>query len=99
MRFAQRLGWSTLVVAVVCTGAASRAADVQPALPGRTIDDFKLNDALGAKRSLSEWKDSKAIVIVFLGTECPISKRYAPRLNELASEAVRPPPAQRVELH
>jgi thiol-disulfide isomerase/thioredoxin len=30
---------------------------------------------------------SRAAVLVFLGTECPVSRRYAPRLDELAKEA------------
>jgi thiol-disulfide isomerase/thioredoxin len=30
---------------------------------------------------------AQAVVLVFLGTECPVSRRYAPRLNELAREA------------
>jgi peroxiredoxin len=50
---------------------------------GRAIDDFTLNDHLGAKRSLAEWKDAKAIVVVFLGAECPLAKLYAIKLAEL----------------
>ena len=57
-----------------------------PALPGQTIEDFTLNDSLGAKRSLSEWKDRKAVVVVFLGTECPLAKLYGKRLAELDKE-------------
>ncbi len=50
---------------------------------GRTVDDFTLNDYLGAKRSLAEWKDAKAVVVVFLGTECPLAKLYGAKLAEL----------------
>ena len=44
------------------------------------LGDFKLQDHLGAKHSLTEWKDKRAIVVVFLGTECPLAKLYATRL-------------------
>ena len=50
------------------------------------IDDFTLQDYLGAKHSSSEWRDKRAVVVVFLGTECPLAKLYAPRLAELATE-------------
>jgi len=30
---------------------------------------------------------AQPVVLVFLGSECPVSRRYAPRLNELAREA------------
>jgi peroxiredoxin len=66
--------------------AAAVGAGLQPPAPGRTIGDFTLNDALGAKRSLSEWTSSKAIVVVFLGAECPLSKLYGKRLGDLDRE-------------
>src|SRR5262245_22066711 len=76
-----------LLLAFACVVAVgARAADKQPALPGRTIEEFTLNDSLGAKRSLSEWKDAQAIVVVFLGTECPLSKLYGKRLGEIDRE-------------
>ncbi len=71
------------LVAAIFAGATAVAADLRPALPGQAIEDFTLNDSLGAKRSLSEWKDSQAIVVVFLGTECPLAKLYGKRLAEI----------------
>jgi peroxiredoxin len=62
------------------------AADARPTPLGRTIEDFTLNDYLGAKRAFSEWKDRQAIVVVFLGTECPLAKLYGKRLAELDRE-------------
>jgi peroxiredoxin len=52
----------------------------------KTIDDFTLQDHLGARHSLSEWRDKRAVVVVFLGTECPLAKLYGARLAELAAE-------------
>ena len=53
------------------------------------VGDFTLQDYLGAKHSLTEWKDKQAIVVVFLGTECPLAKLYATRLAELDAEYSR----------
>jgi peroxiredoxin len=50
---------------------------------GKQIAAFELDDYLGAKHSLADWKDKKALVVVFLGTECPLAKMYGPRLAEL----------------
>ena len=50
------------------------------------IDDFALQDYLGATHSLSDWSDKRAVVVVFLGTECPLAKLYGHRLAELAAE-------------
>src|SRR3954471_5592550 len=45
--------------------------------------DFHLNDANGKSHSAAEWKDKRAVVLLFLSTECPISNRYAPTINRL----------------
>ncbi|MEX0641562.1 MAG: redoxin domain-containing protein, partial [Pirellulales bacterium] len=45
---------------------------------------FTLQDYLGAKYSLSDWPDKRAIVVVFLGAECPLAKLYGSRLQEMS---------------
>lgn len=50
---------------------------------GKQIAEFKLDDYLGSAHSSAEWKDKKALVVVFLGTECPLAKLYGQRLAEL----------------
>ncbi len=59
------------------------AAMAEPSL-GKTIQDFTLNDHLGTKYSLDDWSDKQVVVVVFLGTECPLAKLYGNRLRELA---------------
>lgn len=87
MRPAARPALSLMFLALFAAATApGGAADVQPAVPGRVIGDFTLNDSLGAKRSLSQWKDAKAIVVVFLGTECPLAKLYGERLAQIDRE-------------
>jgi peroxiredoxin len=64
-----------------------QAALAEAASPvGRKVEDFILPDWHGRPRTLSEWADSKAVVIIFLGTACPLCKLYGPRLADLAEE-------------
>src|SRR5256885_16988847 len=50
------------------------------------IPDFTLRDHRGAPRRLVDWRDSKLIVVAFLGVDCPLAKLYTRRLNEIAKE-------------
>lgn len=54
--------------------------------PATKVEDFTLQDHLGARHSLRDWGDKKSIVVTFLGTECPLAKLYATRLAELDAE-------------
>jgi peroxiredoxin len=49
----------------------------------RRVDNFILKDYNGKEHSLSDYKDSKAIVIIFMATECPVSNAYNSRLENL----------------
>jgi peroxiredoxin/mono/diheme cytochrome c family protein len=62
-------------------------------LSGLTADDkespalaFTLKDAAGKPVALADFKDKKAVAVVFLGTECPLVNLYALRLRELHEE-------------
>lgn len=48
------------------------------------IADFALREARGAEHLLSDWADRPVVVVVFLGTECPLAKLYAGTLQTLA---------------
>jgi peroxiredoxin len=70
-------------------GAADGPADAaSPAASpvGRTVEDFTLRDAHGQPHALSDWADCEAVVVAFLGTDCPLSRVYGPRLTDLARE-------------
>ena len=56
-----------------------------PAFAGdKTIDSFSLPDVrTGRPVALGDFNESKAIVVVFLGTECPVNNAYLPRLAKL----------------
>ncbi len=53
------------------------------AAPGAAVADFSLKDIHRRPRSLGAFKDKKAFVVVFLGTECPLANLYLPTLIEL----------------
>jgi len=50
------------------------------------IEPFALQDYLGAEHSSVEWSDKQAVVVVFLGVECPLAKLYGQRLAEMAKK-------------
>lgn len=76
------------LIAAVCLGIVCspnlKAAkpDAQKSLIGNTVTEFSLKDYRGKEHKLSDYADQKAVVIIFLGTECPLAKLYAPRLVE-----------------
>src|SRR5262245_6157448 len=71
---------SSLIAFSVCSFALNAGEDAKP------VADFRLKDASGKTWSLDDFKDKKATVIVFLGTQCPINNAFAPRLAELLKE-------------
>ncbi|MEW5799013.1 MAG: thioredoxin family protein [Bacteroidota bacterium] len=50
------------------------------------VENFSLNDYNGKKISLSDYKDSKAIVLMFIATQCPVSNAYNERYNGLYND-------------
>jgi peroxiredoxin len=62
------------------------AADTGPGNLGKKVVDFLLKDQQGKLVSLSGLKDKKAVVVIFVGTECPINNTYMPILARLDKE-------------
>jgi peroxiredoxin len=75
------LGLGSLAFLLVAVVVGPTPADNRPA--GRIIPDFSLPDTAGKPWSLRVVEDRKAVVVVFLGTECPINNASLPRLAEL----------------
>lgn len=67
-----------LFIIIAASGIAGNSPD--------KYENFTLKDYNGKEFSLSDFKDSKAIVILFIATECPISNDYNQRMSELYSE-------------
>ena len=70
--------WFSILLGAMLTGSPPDAA-----VATRPVE-FKLQDFRGAWHHLDEVRPSQVIVLAFLGTECPLSSLYAPRLAELA---------------
>jgi peroxiredoxin len=49
----------------------------------KKVDNFTLKDYNGKEHSLADYKKSKAIVLIFVSTECPVSNAYNSRMAEL----------------
>jgi peroxiredoxin len=92
MRTSNRTLWRTSLLGIALIGSLLGVAMIGRSAPqgdnhiGRKIDNFTLEDYRGRKRSLSDWSDSKLVVVAFLGTECPLANLYLPRMSELAAK-------------
>ncbi len=51
-----------------------------------TVENFSLNDYNGKKITLADYKDSKAIVLMFISTQCPVSNAYNERMASLYND-------------
>lgn len=74
----------TFYVIVLSSVTAVALAAERPL--GKKVDDFQLQGFRGKKHALTDYHNSKLVVLAFLGTECPLAKRYGPRLAQLAHE-------------
>lgn len=81
----RQLGWLCAVWSLTAALPVS-AEPVQPLPIGATIDPFGLSAADGRRWALADVADQPVVVVVFLGTECPLARVYAPRLERLADE-------------
>jgi thiol-disulfide isomerase/thioredoxin len=61
-------------------------SNLHAAPASRQIANFRLTDSAGKIWTLDDLKDAKAVVVVFIGTQCPLNNAYMPRLLEIQSE-------------
>lgn len=72
-----------LVVALV--PGLAWANDPAPVI-GTKVASFTLRDYRGAESSLDQFASKKAVVLAFVGCECPVARLYGPRLAGLAKD-------------
>ncbi|MBX7166330.1 MAG: redoxin domain-containing protein [Pirellulales bacterium] len=79
-----------LTLAALLSGTASRARAVEASADrpqiGAKIDGLQFKDIRYLKRSLSDLGQHAAYVLVFLNTDCPVAKRYLPKLKALHAD-------------
>ena len=72
------------IFALLLLGIGSPAPGTPPV--GTPIGDFALTDISGSVHRLSDWQGRPAVMLVFLGAECPVAELYGERLAGLAAE-------------
>jgi peroxiredoxin len=50
------------------------------------VENFTLKDFTGKAHSLADYKESKAIVVMFIATRCPVSNAYNSRMVDLYND-------------
>jgi peroxiredoxin len=69
-----------VILTVLLAGAGLPRAGEKPA---DVVRDFSLPDTQGRKHTAAAWKDRKAVVLIFVGTECPVSNGYSAEYRRL----------------
>jgi peroxiredoxin len=73
-----------LCLALTCPSGVRAAAQGKSGLQQSSFS-FSLLDVRGQKHTPAEFSASKAAVFFFIAVECPISNRYAPEVNAIAT--------------
>src|SRR6266849_5854340 len=63
-----------------------RSAAGVPVKIGAPVGPVTFRDVTGRSYSLADLRHRKAVVLIFLSTECPVSNSYGPRLQEIDKE-------------
>ena len=50
-----------------------------------TLPPFSLSDTNGRVHTPAEWVGKRAVVVLFVSTDCPLSNRYVPELKRIES--------------
>lgn len=75
----------TAVLLSAATAVILIGAQAAPKV-GTKIASFRLPDQLGKEHALADFADDDLVVVAFLGTECPLAKLYAVRLQQIADD-------------
>ncbi|MBX7168545.1 MAG: redoxin domain-containing protein [Pirellulales bacterium] len=78
------IAWMVCLLVAVAMCLPMLAAESATSAVGKSIAAFSLQDFRGKQVALGDFPEAKAVVVVFLGVECPLAKLYGPRLMELA---------------
>ncbi len=66
--------WFVVAVLPGFTGANDKAPSVDTKVASFTLRDYR-----GAETSLEQFAAKKAVVLAFVGCDCPVAKLYGPR--------------------
>src|SRR5882724_8814581 len=77
---------TALAIALVFPLCAAAQSEPSKAKLGEKMPNLTFKDQKGKTHRLYELENHKAIAIVFLSFECPVSNSYMAPLNEMADE-------------
>ncbi len=80
------MSYALTLALATAVGSANPAEKLVPPVPGAAVAPFTLKDIHRRPRALDGFKDKKAFVVVFVGTECPLANLYVPTLVQLHKE-------------
>jgi len=83
---AQLLRYLRIMIAGACLAGLLAGVGYCDDRVGRRIDDFQLQDSTGKEIALSDFPDRRVVVVLFMGTDCPLVKIYMPKLMAFAEE-------------
>ena len=62
---------------------SDKTINSNPAGDITSVDNFSLKDVNGKTHSLTDYSKSKAIVVMFIATQCPVSNAYNSRMAKI----------------
>ncbi len=75
-----------LIIVSCILGLAVGATSLSPANEPEKIENFTLQDVDGARHALADYANCKAVVLMFISTQCPVSNGYNARMAALHSD-------------
>ena len=72
-----------LIIVSCILGLAVGATSLSPANEPEKIENFTLQDVDGARHALADYANCKAVVLMFISTQCPVSNGYNARMAAL----------------
>lgn len=84
----EKLMYRIGLMAFLVLGAVgiSNGAEKLPAGLGGRLTDFSLKDSRGKSYSLGDFESNKLLIVAVVGTECPLAKQYAIKLQKISEE-------------
>ena len=76
-------GFQIASALITCCFLSTQSVAREEAGLGKKVADFALKDTSGQRVALETYKSKKAIVVVFVGTECPINNAYLLPLSKM----------------